>query len=74
MGLLEVELKYFDDHRQQWFESSPYRFALIDGNTLYGFYDTWRDAYEAGMEKIGLDGFLIKQVLLVDEVSLMANM
>ncbi len=74
MGLLDIELRYFEEHRQEWFQSDPHRFALIDGTTLYGFYDTWRDAYEAGIIKIGLGSFLIKQVLLVDEVLLMANL
>lgn len=76
MGRLDIELRYFEEHRQEWFQSDPNRFALIRGNTLYGFYDTWRDAHQVCMrEQDGLYcASLIKQVLLVDEVLFMANL
>ncbi len=78
MGRLDIELRYFEEHRQEWFRSDPCRFVLIYGTTLYGFYDTWRDASQVAAENIQPDGnycaCLIKQVLLVDEVLLMDNL
>ncbi len=68
MAVLDTELEYFDQHREEWFEHHAGKIALIHGNRVYGFYDNYENALVAGYDQIGLVAFLIKKVLLEDVV------
>lgn len=65
--ILEIELGFFDQKREQWCKSNTGKFALIRGVLLYGFFDTQEDAYEIGCDIWGDAPFLIKEVQLVDK-------
>ena len=68
MHALDIELGFFDQHREEWFEHHAGKFALIKGVTVHDFYDTQDRAYEVGCQLWGLVPFLIKEVQLVDKV------
>jgi len=78
MSVLDTELEYFKQHRIEWFESHPGKFALVKGTTSHGFFDTYELALSAGYLIHGLviNGpalFLIKEVQLKDEVIFMPD-
>lgn len=66
--VLDIELGFFDQNRQKWFEHHAGKIALIKGTTVHDFYDTLDRAYEVGCQLWGLTPFLIKEVQLVDEI------
>ena len=68
MHSLDVELGYFDEHREEWCKDYTGKFAVIKGVTLKGFYDTSNDAYAIGYDEYGLVSFLIKEVQLIDKI------
>jgi len=59
----QVELEYFQKHKQEYLNLFKGQFALIKGEQLAGTYTTAAEAYAAGLEKFGNVPFLIKQVL-----------
>ena len=65
---LETELALFEEHRAEFFQNAPWKFALIRGRQLQGFYDTAENAYKAGVDAFGIEPFLIKQVLQEDQI------
>ncbi len=73
MSVLDTELKYFEQHRMEWFESHPGKFALVKGTTLYGFFDTYEIALSAGYLVYCLTPFLIKEVQMRDKVLFMSD-
>lgn len=38
------------------------RYAVVKGDTLYGTWDTFRDARQYGYDKFGLEPFLTQQI------------
>ena len=73
MHALDIELGFFDQHREEWYKHHAGKFALIKGVTVHDFYDTRDTAYEEGVRVFGLVPFLIKEVQLVDEVIFMPD-
>lgn len=71
MHVLDIEVGFFDQHREEWFEHHAGKFALVKGTIVHDFYDTRENAYEEGVRIFGLVPFLIKEVQLVDEVIFM---
>lgn len=65
---LEIELKFFEQHRKEWLEHHAGKYALVKGEELRGVYDTQEAAYAEGVATFGIEPFLIKQVLPEDEV------
>lgn len=65
--ILQKELNYFNEHRRKWLETYENQFALIKDENLIGTYTTEAEAYKAGLEKIGNQPFLIKQVVKEDK-------
>ncbi len=65
---LATELAYFEEHRAEFLEKARGKFALIKGQKDYGFYDSAENAYKAGVERFGVEPFLIKQVLREDQI------
>lgn len=68
MHVLQEELEFFDEHRQEWLEAYHGKFALIQGKHCLGFFDTWEDAVNAGYRMARPDAFLVKEVLPTDRV------
>lgn len=65
---LDTEVEYFDQHRIEWLEHHGGKIALVKGNSIHGFYDTYDNALIAGYEKFGIVSFLLKEVRLKDEI------
>lgn len=72
--VLDIELGFFDQNREKWFEHHAGKFALIKGVIVHDFYDTQEKAYEVGCDIWGIVPFLIKEVQLVDKVIFMPTM
>ncbi len=65
---LDIEIEYFNQHRIEWLEHHAGKIALVKGNSVHGFYDTYDNALVAGYDKLGMVSFLLKEVRLKDEV------
>jgi len=66
---LQIELAFFEAHRQEWLETNRNRYALVSGEQLLGFFAEWIKAFEHGCAHVGVQrAFLVKQVLERDEV------
>lgn len=63
---LETEWNYFNEHRAEFVEQAPGKFALIKGTSLIGMFDSEVSAIRNGYEKLGNVPFLVKQVTEVD--------
>lgn len=63
---LTTELDYFESRRAEWLEHHADKFALVNGSAVHDFFDSWENAYAAGVEEFGVVPFLVKQVLKED--------
>ena len=68
-SVLTEEQAFFEEHRFEWLGEHEGQLALIKGRTLYGFYDTVKEAFEAGLALFGYQEMLIMDVLEKDPVS-----
>jgi hypothetical protein len=59
---LEIETKYFEDHKEEWMEHCEGKYALIKDPEFAGTFDTMEAAYRAGIERFGVVPFLIKKI------------
>lgn len=59
---LEVEQKYFDGRKDEFFRTYLGQFVLIKDDQLVGAYTTAAQAYAAALQKFGNVPVLIKQV------------
>ena len=61
---LAAELGYFERHRSLWLKEHPNQYAVIQGNTLLGFFDSFAAAYYDGVRAFGAHAeFLVKRVV-----------
>ncbi len=44
MGVLDIEVQYFEQHRQEWYKHHAGKVVLIHGTTVHGFYDAYENA------------------------------
>jgi hypothetical protein len=63
---LETELHYFSQHRVEFYDQAPGRFALIKGTQLLGIFDDERSAIRQGYVALGNVPFLVKQITEAD--------
>lgn len=63
---LETEWRYFNEHRGEFLEQAPGKYALIKGDRLLGMFDSEANAIRNGYEKLGNVPFLVKQITEVD--------
>lgn len=65
-----VELKVFEQHRQEWSRSHPGEYVAIQDETIVdGFFTTYAEAFKAGLRKFGVRReFLVKQVWITEPV------
>lgn len=61
--VLERENSYFSEHRDDLLAHHEGQFVLIHGDELIGSYQSYDDAFTAGIQGIGNQPFLIRQVL-----------
>ncbi len=61
--VLERELAYFSAHKDELLENHEGQFVLVKDETLVGAFTTEKEAYEAGLERLGNQPFLIKRVV-----------
>jgi len=54
--------------RAKWLDTYKDKFVLVKGRDLVGVFDTFRDAYTAGVERFGNSPFLIKRVSEEEQV------
>jgi len=66
--MLDEELGYFEEHRQEFLKIGEGKFVLIKGKKHYGFYDSVENAFKAAVEKFGIGPVLIKRVLPEDPI------
>jgi hypothetical protein len=66
--VLDIELKYFDQNREEWFKHHAGKVALVKGTTIHGFYDNYENALKAEYDHCGITDFLLKEVLLEDRI------
>ena len=67
---LEKEIALFNEHRDEWCQSSRGKFDVIqDENIVHPFSDDWETGLRAGLKYFGVPRpFLVKQILEVDPV------
>jgi hypothetical protein len=65
---LEKELKFYKSQYKELLSHYENQFVLIKGDKLLGFFTTDLEAYQAGLEKLGNQPFLIKKVIKGDDI------
>jgi hypothetical protein len=67
--LLAKETKVFQDHRWEWLRDHAGAFVAIQDDEVAGFFDSYADAFTAGLRRFGGSrSFLIQQVSQTDPV------
>lgn len=66
--MLDEELKYFTEHKEELLKHYENQFVLIKGDTLIGAFTTEAEAYQAGVQRFGNQPFLIKKVAKEEEL------
>lgn len=64
--MLEQELAFYEERRQELLAVSAGRFALIKGRELIGTFPTLQDAYRQAVDRFGNTPILIRQILPAD--------
>lgn len=59
---LETERKFFNDHQPRWPEAYPGKFVLVKGEALIGVFDSDTTAVSEGIQRFGLESFLVRGV------------
>ncbi len=60
--MLDQEIKAYETHRVQLLATDRDKFVLIKGDDVIGVYESEVIAYAEGLNKIGNEPFLIKQI------------
>ncbi|HXP61143.1 MAG TPA: hypothetical protein VN829_11670 [Dongiaceae bacterium] len=59
---LEKERKFFKDHQSEWRGAYPGKFVLVKGEALIGVFDSDTTAVSEGIQRFGLESFLVRNV------------
>jgi len=65
---LEKELEFFKSQYKELISHYKNQFVLIAGDKLLGSFTTDSEAYEAGLEQLGNQPFLIKKVIKDEDI------
>jgi hypothetical protein len=66
---LSIDYSFFEANRSEWANQHRDEFVLVCKRALVGFYETYEDAYKAGLQTFGVKSqFLVKQVSAVEPV------
>lgn len=60
--MLDQEIKYYEAQREKLLATDRDKFVLIKGEKVIGIYDSEAAAYTEGLNEIGNEPFLIKQI------------
>jgi hypothetical protein len=60
--MLEREIKYFEEHRDELLAKHRHQFVLIKGDQLIDAFQTIEQALSEGTRRFGLDSYLVRQV------------
>ena len=60
---LAVERAYLQDHQAELTEKYPDKYLVIQGETVYGAYDTYDQGVQEGVSQFGAGPFLVRSVL-----------
>lgn len=63
MNVLETEIQYYNDHKDELLRHHEGQFVLIHEDRLLGAFTTQAEAYAAALERVGNKAVLIRQVL-----------
>jgi hypothetical protein len=66
--VLEEELATYRRELPKMLATHEGQYALIRGQHVLGYWPTQKEAYEAGVERVGLVPFLVKKVEAVEPV------
>lgn len=65
---LKNELKFYETNKAEYLKHYEGKYALIKGNELVGTFDSEEHAFNAGVDKFGVQPFLIKQICEKEKV------
>jgi hypothetical protein len=65
-GMLQTELKTYEQHRDQLLGTAEGKFVLIQNDQILGVYDSKMDAIAQGYQQCGNVPFLVKQIVKVE--------
>ena len=65
--VLEAELKYYEEQKQELLAHHEGQFALIKGGQLVGVFSSEDEAFNVGVAKLGNVPFLIQLVQVKEE-------
>ena len=66
---LKKELETYEARKPELLSAGEGKFALIQGDSVVGVWDTYEDALKAGYEKFGIQTpFLVKQISGMERV------
>jgi len=66
---LEAEIQFYESHREELLKQYKNLFVLIKGSTFVGVFPDAQTAHQEGVNKFGMQPFLVKQVLAVEPVN-----
>jgi hypothetical protein len=72
MGILDAEIATYNAKLPSLIEHLG-RFVVIKGDSVVGIFDTYNDALSQGYEKFGLDEFLVKRIMPIEQVSFISR-
>jgi len=64
----EAEIELYDELLPELLQSSKGKFVVIKERELLGVFDSNDEAYEAGLDRWGLTGFLLRPVRETQQV------
>ena len=67
VDVLKKELQHFEKVKADLLKTNQGQFALIKGEELLGTFSTMEEAYKQGMDRFGVEPFLIKQIVEIEE-------
>ena len=71
--MLDVERSYFEKVRPELESHSRGKFVVIKGEEIVGTHNTIQEALAEGVERFGLDNFLVREVgVNIQEISIPA--
>lgn len=59
--VLEVESRFYEEHRAEFVEKFPDRFLLIHGECLIDHFETMDEALDEGVSQFGPGPFMVRK-------------
>jgi len=70
---LEKELETFRSRLPELKGENEGKFVLIHGDEVAGFFTSYDDAIKAGYERFGLEPFLVKKILAIEQAQFISR-